>query len=161
MSETPRATQSGHNMHENITKTVRYSDGSINVEIDRIATAIDLNERYDKHLDFSNPASFIGITTVDYSGNRAVYVLTDGGYGESVKLTYPLEGPAEYAVGALFSHEWVSSLKESPLTIGVRHRRLNEEKLLSVAGLRSTGEGLDGSNPLAVAEKILEQQVTK
>lgn len=161
MSEIPRVTQASHNMHENLTRTVEYTDGSTNVEIDKVATSIDLNMRYDKHLDFNGPASFIGFTTVDYDGNKTVYVLTDGGDGDSVKLTYPLDGAAQYAAGALFSEEWVNSLKEAPLVIGARHHRFNDEKLLSVAALRSVGRDVDGSNPLAIAEKILVQRSTE
>lgn len=161
MSEIPRATQSGHNMHEDLARTVEYTDGSINVEIDKVATSIDLNVRYNKYLDFNNPASFIGLTTVDYDGNKKVYVFTDGGHGDSVKLTYPLEGAAQYAAGALFSEDWVNSLKEAPLVIGARHQRFNDEKLLSVSALRSVNGGVDGSNPLAVAEKILVQRSTE
>jgi hypothetical protein len=161
MQEIPRVTQSGHNLYEDIAKTVEYTDGSVNVEIDKVATSIDLNASYNKHLDLNNPASFIGITTVDYNGNKTVYVLTDGGCGDSVKLTYPLEGAAEFAAGTLFPDEWVNSLKKAPLTIGARHRRFNDEKLLSVAGLRSVDGSVDGSNPLAVAAKILAQRATE
>ena len=158
MSEVPRVTQSGHNMNETIEKTVQYSDGSVHVEIDKVAATVDLNKSYSKHLNFNAPASITGFTTVDYDGNKKVYVLTEGGYGESVQLTYPVNGKAEYAVGEIFDEQWVSSLRAAPLTIGARHGRFNDEKLMSVAGLKSVGEDIDGSNPLAVAGKILEQR---
>lgn len=158
MPEVPRVTQSGHNMNDTIEKTVQYSDGSVNIEIDKIAATVDLNKSYSKHLSFNAPASITGFTTVDYDGNKKVYVLTEGGYGESVQLTYPVNGKAGYAVGEIFDEEWISSLSAAPLTIGARHGRFNDEKLVSVAGLKSVGEDIDGSNPLAVAGKILEQR---
>jgi hypothetical protein len=161
MSEIPRATQSGHNIHDATTKRVEYPDGSVNVEIDKVATSIDLNTRYNKYLNLKDPSSLIGITTVDYDGNKTVYVLTEAGYGDSVKLTYPREGAAGYVVGALFADEWIDSLKGAPLTIGARHRRFNDEKLLSVAALQAIDGSVDGSNPLAVAEKILDQRATE
>lgn len=158
MSEVPRVTRSGHNIDEQIERTVHYPDGSINVVIDTVAATVDLSKSYSKHLNFNAPASITGFATVDYDGNKKVYVITEGGYGDSVQLTYPVDGPAEYAVGELFSEEWIDSLRAAPLTIGARHSRFNDEKLVSVEGLKSVGNDIDGSNPLAVAGKILERR---
>ena len=43
MSEIPSMTQSGHNLHQDLARTVEYDDGSVNVEINKVATSVDLN----------------------------------------------------------------------------------------------------------------------
>lgn len=66
---------------------------------------VDLSNCINKHLDFNRPSSITGLTTVDYDGNKTVYVFTEGGYGDSEVLTYPREGETEYRVGVLFSKD--------------------------------------------------------
>lgn len=144
---------------EPVDRQVKYPDGSVNLEIDRIGTEIDFRDTTMTHFSLLVPGNYIGIDTTDYDGNKSFLAVIDS---TAVRLAQKTDGSGtEYTLWELSSEQY-EALLGAPFTIGARSSRLDGEKVTKISSW--IGEGYndtpdtDKANPLVVAARIASQQ---